>query len=270
MGGAGFLKTSLVADRTAIVRCQASNPLKLLTPKRPGFPAWVYTSTFGGGLVAGDQTTLQLEIAAGTTCVLGSQASTKVYKSPGGLPSKQLVNAQIAESALLVSVPDPITCFAQAVYEQRQQFELSVGANLVLVDWVTSGRQSRNECWQFSRYSSRIDVQYGAQSVFLESLLLDPEDGELTSPFRLGRFRCMALLLLVGPALQKPAQQLLDRVAAEPITKGCAIVEAASPIPFGVAFRVLGTVTENVGYVLRDQVDFLAGLLGESPWSRKW
>ncbi len=268
--GKGVLQTSLVAGRTAVTRAQATNPLKLLCPRRSPRAAWVYVTTYGGGLVAGDQIDLTVNISSGTTCVLTSQASTKVYKSPLGNACQQSLSASIGEDALLVVAPDPITCFADAKYQQQQQVDLRPGGSLVLVDWLTSGRRARHECWMFSRYYSRIDIAYDRRRVFLESLLLDPTDGPIDSPYRLGRFHCMALLVFVGPALQQVSTAIIDDVSQQPIEQGCSLVQAASPIPFGVVLRVLGTDTESVGRVLRSRLEFLSDRLDGGPWSRKW
>ena len=123
--GHGLLELTQVRQRTEITRSQATNPLKLITPRRQGDAAWVYCSTFGGGLVAGDQIHLDLQLSEQTTCVLGTQASTKVYRDPNQIGCTQTFKANIDRGALLVSVPDPITCFAEAVYEQEQQFHLA-------------------------------------------------------------------------------------------------------------------------------------------------
>ena len=268
--GKGVLQTSLVAGRTAITRAQATNPLKLLCPRRSPKAAWVYVTTYGGGLVAGDQIDLNVNISSGTTCVLTSQASTKIYKSSGGKTCRQTVNASVDEDALLVVAPDPITCFADAKYQQHQQVNLHANGSLVLVDWLTSGRRARHECWMFSRYYSRIDITYDQTPVFLESLLLDPADGPIDSPYRLGRFHCMALLVIVGPALQQASSAMIEEVSQQPLERDCSLVQAASPIPSGSVLRVLGTDTESVGQVLKSRLDFLSDRLDGGPWSRKW
>ena len=268
--GKGVLQTSLVAGRTAVTRAQATNPLKLLCPRRSPRAAWVYVTTYGGGLVAGDQIDLTANISSGTTCVLTSQASTKVFKSPMGNACRHTVNARVGKDALLVVAPDPITCFADARYHQQQQVDLSLGGSLVLVDWLTSGRRARHEYWMFSHYYSRIDVSYDQRHVFLESLLLDPADGPIDSPFRLGRFHCMALLVFVGPALQQISAAVINEISQQPIEQDCSLVQAASPIPFGAVLRVLGTDTESVGRVLRSRLEFLSDRLDGGPWSRRW
>jgi urease accessory protein len=268
--GHGILETALVGRHTTILRAFASNPLKLLCPRRNGKVAWVYACTYGGGLVAGDAIDLDIRVGPGSGCVLGTQASTKVYKSPTGRVSHQGILAEVAEGALLVSAPDPVVCFAGSVYEQRQHFDVADGGNLVLVDWLTSGRYARNECWAFSHYRSCIDIFYGQRLVFQDSLMLDPKDGPLRSPYRLGRFHCLAVMVLVGAEMQQACDGLLNEVSRQPTGRQCSYVDAVSPIPHGAVFRVLGTSTESVAQTLRDKLHFLHERLGDAPWSRKW
>jgi len=268
--GKGFLRTSLVAGQTAITRAQATNPLKLLCPQRTPNAAWVYVATFGGGLVAGDHVDLDVEIAAGTSCILTSQASTKVYKSPFGKLAQQTTNATVGSGALLVIAPDPITCFADASYQQYQRLHLEPGANLVFVDWLTSGRRARNECWKFSRYASRIDITCDQGPIFLDSILLDPADGPLESPFRLGRFHCLALLVILGPDYQDVTSAILEEISQQPIDPGSSLIQTASQISHGVVVRIIGVETETVGRLLQGKLEFLSERMGGGPWSRKW
>ena len=269
MSGKGFLKTALVRRRTEVTRALASNPLKFLYPRRRD-AAWVYTTTFGGGLVAGDHIDLAVEIGDGTSCVLTSQSSTKVYKCPGGKVTRQTTRATIGNEALLVIAPDPITCFAGSCYQQEQRLDLAMGGNLVLVDWLTSGRRARNERWMFTRYSSRIDIRCDGRQRFLDSVLLDPTDGPLESPYRFGRFHCVALLVIMGPVYERESAAILEEISRQPIEPGASLIQTASRIPRGVVLRIAGVGTEQVGRELQQRLEFLAPRLGGGPWSRKW
>lgn len=46
----------------------------------------------------------------------------------------------------------------QLIHAQHQRFLLEQGSSLVLVDWLTSGRMSRGEGWEFNRLESRNEV----------------------------------------------------------------------------------------------------------------
>jgi len=268
--GHGILEVSWVEGRSAITRAQAVNPLKLLTPRRRGAAAWVYTSTFGGGLVAGDEIDLEVRIGPQATCVINTQSFTKVYKNPAKLRCGQRLRATVSNDALLVLAPDPVTCFAGATYNQQQRFDVHPDGALVVVDWLTSGRRARDECWAFSKYCSHLDVYVGQEHVLADRLLLDSVDGPLEAPYRMGRFHCLAVVVLVGERLGEERQRLLEQVSGQPVKRESQIIEAASPIRHGAVFRIMGMATEQVAQHLREKLRLLDKFLGDTPWARKW
>ena len=69
-------------------------------------------------------------------------------------------------------LPDPVTCFSAAKYEQFQKFYLDdANANLVLVDWCTSGRRERGEIWSFNHYRSTNHIMLSGKPLFLDSVI---------------------------------------------------------------------------------------------------
>ena len=125
-------------------------------------------STFGGGLVAGDHIDLDASIDENATCVLATQASTKVYRSNDGARPANRSGFALGETPMRAA-SDPLTCFAGADFEQRIAVDLDSTASLVLVDWLTSGRRVRGERWAFRRYLSRIDVRIAGKLAFRDA-----------------------------------------------------------------------------------------------------
>ena len=268
--GRGQLELCLVNGRTVATRAEASNPLKWLVPRRSTPAAWAYASTFGGGLLAGDEIEMQVAVRPGASAVVSTQSSTKVYRSPTGATTTQTLNAHVDDDALLVVAPDPVTCFAGARYEQRQIVHLMPKANLVYVDWLTSGRRARGERWQFAHYRSRLDIYQNSKRLLTDALTLNPDDGPLDSPFRMGQFNCYAVLVLSGAGVEAQSQALLTDVDAQPVSPGNPVVEAASALTSGVIWRIAGQTTEQVSQVLTARLAFLSQILGDTPWARKW
>jgi urease accessory protein len=268
--GRGTLELSLVAGRTVVTRAEAHSPFKWLLPRRSTSAAWAFASTFGGGLVAGDRIDMEVGVREGARAVLATQSSTKVYRSPSGATCQQILNATVESDALFVVAPDPVTCFAGARYEQRQIIRLAPDATLIYVDWLTSGRRARGEIWAFSKYQTRLDVYRDGERLLTDSLLLDPHDGPLDSPFRMGRFHCCAVMVMSGPRSEDASNALLDEVGNRPIEPDSEVIDSASPLKSGAIWRVAGQTTEQVARRLKDRLEFLKPTLGESPWGRKW
>lgn len=268
--GHAALRVDLVFGQSTATTAYAASPLKLLTPCARGKSVWAYTSSFGGGLVAGDQTSLDVRLGDGARCFIGTQASTKVYRNQALLPCGHETKAQLGADSILVFAPDPVQAFADSVYTQRQEFQLGPGAGLVLVDWFTSGRAARGERWNFRLFESRNEVFIDGRRVFLDSLALDPADGDVGGSHRMGRFNCMAMLLLIGVPLAAMRETLLSKTAESPVEKRVALVSSASPVREGALLRIAGENVEQVGRELHRQLGFVSGILGDDPWARKW
>ena len=92
----------------------------------------------------------------------------------------------MANNATLAFVPDPVTCFKSAKYRQSQVFYFEPNANLVFVDWLTSGRK-RNylstgslrdirketlEHWMFDSYDTISEVFVGGERLVTDRVCL--------------------------------------------------------------------------------------------------
>jgi urease accessory protein len=268
--GHASLAVEMVHGESAVTSATAGSPMKLLTPVSRGRSAWACTSSFGGGLVAGDQTRLDLEVRARARCFLGTQASTKVYRNPMARACGHESDVTLHGESLLVFAPDPVQAFAGSRYHQRQIFNLAESASLVLLDWLSSGRAACGERWEFDRFESRNEVLIEGRRVFVDSLRLDSDGQPLTSTHRLGRFNCLATLLLLGPMVEPFAGQTLQDISSHPVARRGSLVVAASPVGSGAVLRIAGENTELVGREIHRHLQLLSTLLGDDPWARKW
>jgi urease accessory protein len=265
--GRGELEIIQGPHRSVVRRALATSPLRLLLPANHGHAAWIYTSTFGGGLVDGDSMSLHVSVGRGASAFLSTQASTKVYRSPHGTFVD--LRAEVDRDARLIVAPDPVVCFAASRYRQGQRFDLVQGAGLVLVDWVSSGRRASGERWAFEEYVSRTIVRYDGRLVLHDATALRTVDGDLA--MRMGRFDVLALLVMVGPAMQREADAVNASVNQRAIERGSdEIVSVASLTTIGCVARVAGRSVEQVGRRLRQWLGFVPSLLGDDPWLRKW
>ena len=249
--------------------CQAyaTSPLRLLTPKNHGHAAWIYTSSHGGGLVDGDDVTVRASVGTGATAFLSTQSATKVYRSPRGTGAA--LDADVGENGLLIVAPDAVVCFAGSRYRQTQRVIIAEGGGLVLVDQVTSGRRESGERWVFDEYLSRTAVYLEGRLVVHDALALRASDGRLANRF--GRYDVLAFAVLIGRGLEEEIERLDARVRTEPVSRLADRLIAAAPVgDAGCVLRIAGRTVEDVDDTLRDLLDFVPRLLGDSPWARKW
>lgn len=253
MSGQGSLAFEVVGDRTSITSARASAPLKLLTPKNHGDARWTFVATYGGGLVDGDAIALDVNVGENARALIGTQASTKIYKCPVG-EATQSLEARVARGGLLVVAPDPLVPFAGAKYAQRATIRLDEGASLVWLDVLACGRASRGERWAFSRYASRTRVFVKDALACDDALVLDSQRDLARS---MGRFDAIATILLFG---------------TEPraVAKRDDVVAASSSFQGGTCVRVAGTSTSAVTAYAREILADVRASLGDDPWARKW
>ncbi|KAJ6574986.1 UreD-domain-containing protein [Mycena capillaripes] len=221
--GRGRISLELHGSEAVFSELSSTYPLKLLSP-RPSRVGVVYLITYGGGLVSGDYVSLSVDVGPRANLVLLSQArsyifgrgSTKVFKyRPGQRAAStdtlqvttQRMDFTVSSGGSLFLLPDPVTCFRSASYNQIQTFHLAADASLVVLDWVTSGRKSLGEEWVFSRYYSVNEIVVDGKRVAKDVMLLENEEDATTLPVRtlaskLEPYGCYATLLLYGPQVQ--------------------------------------------------------------------
>ncbi|KAL5731306.1 hypothetical protein ACHQM5_004049 [Ranunculus cassubicifolius] len=286
----GYVVVEKIRGKSTVTQSFSKYPLKLITPNKVGSlktdAVWIYSLTYGGGIVSGDRVSCGLTIGEGCTTVFTTQSSTKVYKSVGLKCSEQFLEARIGSNALLVVIPDPVTCFATARYFQKQVFKMESESSLIIVDWITSGRHESGESWDFKYYKSTNHIFVGDHPLFLDSVLL--EEGSITSiKERMHGYQVIAMLILVGPKLkqiQNQVQEDAKRVMHEQFyipatlgykkrmtsgqTKPDVLVSCSTfgPKGIGLVVRISAITTESVYNFLRLHLASMETLLGAAPY----
>jgi len=268
--GSGTLRVVRHGSRSVASQALAGSPLRFLTPSNHGDAAWVFTSTYGGGLLGGDAVRLQIDVEDEAALLLQTQASTKVYRSPRGASST--LDARVGERARLLVLPDPTVCFRGASFQQTQSVDVKRSGTVVLMDWMTAGRRASGERWVFDRYASRLTIRYDGRVVLHDALLLSASEGPLAE--RMGRFDCVCLIVLIGVALRVHAASACKDIAGIEVHKRTDLLTAAAPLgkdgEAGCVIRLAGVSVEEVGRAARRWLHFVPGLLGDDPWARKW
>lgn len=166
------------------------------------------------------------------------------------------MTVHVSKGATLYLLPDPVTCFKHASYNQLQTFHLEDGASLVVLDSFTSGRKSLGEEWEFWRYYSVNDVWANGRRVAKDVMLLEQEKegevrnsrwkGELpvrTLADRLAPYSCYATAILYGPAMRETLRNVSQRCDK------ISVFKQASPPPLLWSFSWVGP--EREGGVIR-------------------
>ncbi|XP_009143710.1 urease accessory protein D isoform X2 [Brassica rapa] len=276
----GKVVVEKIRGRSTATGCFSKYPLKFILPTKVApvgtDVVWIYSITYGGGIVSGDSISCEFTIGDDCTAVLTTQSSTK---------------ARIGRESLLVVVPDPVTCFSTARYYQKQNFRLVSDSNLVLVDWITSGRHANGEKWDFEFYKSINNVYLeDDKPLFLDTVLLEKRNIQSIAE-RMQDYHAIAMVILFGPKLrelQKQVQENVKSMMSEELQisygsrrhnpdsrvrngfmkpEFIASCSTFGPEGKGVVVRIASDSTESVYNFLRQQLGDLEPLLGQSPYA---
>lgn len=266
--GAAHLAVALVDGASAVIAAGARQPCSLVTVRPRGACAWVYATSYGGGLLAGDALDLHVDVGDGARLLLATQASTKIYRSDDGRIATQSFAVTVGDGAVLLHLPEPVTPFAGSRFRQDQRIACPPGAGLCWIDGVTAGRAARDERWLMSAFRSRLELRCDGMLRFLDTT--DLTAGRRPAAQRLHPWGAFATVLVGGPPLAPLATTLLDRIASRPVERDVPLLIAASPIPgWGVVLRLAAIAQESIDRELRRLLAPLTAIAGDDPWQRR-
>ncbi len=183
----------------------------------------------------------------------------------------------------LFLLPDPVTCFRSARYNQLQTFRAAADVSVVLLDWITSGRKALGEDWSFSRYYSLNELWVDGKRIARDAMLLEEsqtslQNGQLHLPTRtiadrLAPYSCYATVLIYGPLTTGTIHSLLASYSAITVFKHNArppLIWSVSTLceGRGCVLRVAALETEDVRHWLGANLSQLKDTIGDDIYSK--
>jgi len=217
--------------------------------------ALVHLHNVSGGVLAGDDLHLDIEVGPQGRAQVTSTGATRVYRRREGSPdSEQATSISVAEGGLLEYLPDTLIPFAGSRHRQSTRITLANGATLLGWEVVASGRQAMGERFQFDRLrlTTRIDSPQGP--ILLEDFLLEPRAASLISPARLGDYTYTATFyaIQVGRSALEllELERQLSEIAVRESRQGCTIWGTSALASDGVVVKGLSTSAHRIPAIL--------------------
>jgi len=247
-------------------------PLKILNPRNLSEYCQVYLSSYGGGLVTGDEITLEIECKANAKLFLGTQAETKIYKSIDGKLSRQSMEGVLHPHSVAVICPDALIPYKGSRFIQKQSWNIDSTATLVLIDWLHAGRSSLGENFEYRLLSSEVEIIMGNEKIILDRLRIEPQCSSVTRVGAFGTYQSYFNLYFVGAlsgTFIPKLKELLDR-GSEDRKKLWVTLNAVHTK--GFVLRVLAKDKQDVFPLLTKILEIFASaeLLGFNPLTRKF
>ena len=235
----------LLEQERSVARHEHSGPLRILQSLYPEGGAVCHNVLVHppGGLVGGDRLDLDVSVGPGAHGLVTTPGATRFYRSAGEA-AVQHTRVRIADGGRLEWLPAEAICYNQCQAENRLEFQLAPGAELIGWDITALGLPNAKLPFEAGQLQQHLEMP----GVWLERGRIDAADQRLmTSPLGLDGHKCIAsLFFLAGSPLERHRrQQALD--ATREVIEGHglhATVGATSPNPQVVLVRALAPLVE--------------------------
>ncbi|HEY4081319.1 MAG TPA: urease accessory protein UreD [Burkholderiaceae bacterium] len=196
-----------------------------------------------GGIVGGDQLSVQARLAEGTHALITTPGATRFYRSAGELAVQQL-HARLEPGSRLEWLPLEAIAYDGALAENRMDFELAPGAEMMAWDVLALGLPAAGQGFARGRFLQQLELP----GRWLERGHIDAADAALlNSPLGLAGHRVLATFCFAAgePLLAKRREHLLEatrellELDSLRATAGC-----TSPEPGVIVLRVLAPRVE--------------------------
>jgi urease accessory protein len=240
------LALALQGER-CVARFEHEGPLRILQTLYPEGDAIAHNVLVHppGGLVGGDELSLDLRAGAGAHGLVTTPGASRFYRSAGEA-AVQRTRITLAEGARFEWLPLEAICYSGCIARNHLALALAPGAEAIGWDVVALGLPE--SMLPFDRGSLLQDLSLGDR--WLEHARIDAGDARLMDgPLGLAGHRCLGTLFFAcGGGLARSRRDLaLDAarevIAAHPLA---ASAGATSPAPGVVVVRVLGPLVEPV------------------------
>jgi urease accessory protein len=170
LNGRLILRAGLRNGRTVLLESAGTFPLQVLRPQAVGADGLSLVVLLSGGLLDGDEASIDVVVEAGARLMLRTQAATQVHAGR----SRQCLNGTVGDHAWLSYLPHAVVPHAHADYHSLTVVEMQASARVLLAETLAPGRVSYGEHFAFTQVRLDLDVRREGELVARERALVRP------------------------------------------------------------------------------------------------
>ena len=148
---------ALKDGKTILEELSFTAPYKIMMPfERENGGIQIMPLCASAGIMAGDSQNFFYHVKEGADLEVLSQSFEKIHKMDEGAASRT-IEVQVDKNATLYYYPQPVIPFAQSSFDSRMTIHLEDETScLFLLEIISCGRKAHNECFRYSRFSSKV------------------------------------------------------------------------------------------------------------------
>ncbi len=186
------------ASHSVLAHRSHHGPLRV---QRPFYPegenvCHVYVLHPPGGVVGGDELSIDIEVAQGAHALLTTPAAGKFYRS-GGAGARQTQHLRVASGAALEWLPQETIVYDGARAELNTLVELAPGAGFLGWEIMCLGRPGSGEKFQQGGVRQRFELWRDGLPLYIERARYEQNGAVLTAPWGLAGHSVSGTLLCV-------------------------------------------------------------------------
>lgn len=258
--------------RTRLQRLYQDGSAKIRLPAVQGDPLEAVLINTAGGMTGGDRLGWTIEVGAGASASITTQACEKVYRAAADR-AETSVGLRVGPGGRIAWLPQETIVFNRAAFARTLDVDLAEDAEALVLEATLFGRLAMGERTVQGNFHDRWRVRQGGVLIHAEDFRLGPDiAATLQRPAVTGGALAVATLLLVSPQ----AEDLLDKVRAiigDPGIGGPVISDCggASFWSVGRSGKLLARLCAGDGYQLRKRLVPLVELLnGRAGLPKLW
>lgn len=233
-------------------RMYQAGVMRVRFPNVKGAPEAVLINT-AGGLTGGDCITMSVEMGAGTSAIVTTQAHEKVYKSSGGTVS-MIASLKLGAGAGLEWLPQPTILFDRARLARETHVELAETSDFLGVEAVIFGRTAMGEAMRSGALSDHWSIRRGGRLIHADRFALEGAvAASLSKMSVLAGAAAMATIRHVAPhAAEKldAAREALGEDGAASAWNGLLLARIVTKDGYGLSAALARTLTALRGRAL--------------------
>ena len=260
--GLARLACAISGGRTRLKRLYQDGSAKIRMPAVAEGPLEAVLINTAGGLTGGDRLGWEIDVGAGASASITTQACEKVYRAASDRAEVR-VRLTVGENGHIAWLPQETIVFDRSSFARTLEVELAEGAEALLLEATVFGRLAMGESTSQGHFHDRWRVSRSGALVHAEDFRIGPGiAAALNRPAVASGAIAVATLLMVSPR----AETLLD--PARDIIGGQGDASAWSVRKSG---KLLARLFAEDGYQLRKRLVPLVELLnGRAGLPKLW
>lgn len=213
----GKLKISFMNsnDETSIHDLYQSGALKVLIPKSKSKYAEAVLINTGGGIVGGDNLSIEVEAAKKTNTWITTQASEKVYKSSS---EQSILNTKVTleDNSTLFWCPKETILFHNSKLIRNLDFDIKSSSKLLIIENIVFGRLASGELNADCFFSDHWRIKRDEKLIFAENFLFEDKK-TMYRKTNLGNYRSLLNIMYLSKDSKNFLNKMRNIISSESI-----------------------------------------------------